>query len=107
MAVGLPDGSSNSSKRLVACLPLTQQQLHRAGQFALDNFMLLSFSCAAALAMAWPLPGKLIASWTVGDVRIVQAVNNFLVFLISGLTLKSDEFRQVAKRTDGTMCVCV
>jgi hypothetical protein len=72
-------------------------QVHKlttwAKQFALDNFMLLSFSFAAALAMAWPVPGKAVASWAVGDVRIVQAANNFLVFLISGLTLKSDDFR--------------
>jgi hypothetical protein len=67
-----------------------------AKQFALDNFMLLSFSFAAALAMAWPVPGKAVASWAVGDVRIVQAINNFLVFLISGLTLKSDDFRSAA-----------
>jgi hypothetical protein len=73
---------------------LRWQQLARwARQFALDNFMLLSFSLAAALAMAWPVPGKAVASWAVGDVRIVQAANNFLVFLISGLTLKSDDFR--------------
>lgn len=61
--------------------------------FVLSNFMLISFSLAAALAMAWPLPGKVVASWSVGDVRVVQAINNFLVFLISGLTLKSDDFR--------------
>jgi hypothetical protein len=75
-------------------LLLRQHHLTRwARQFALDNFMLLSFSLAAALAMAWPVPGKAVASWAVGDVRMVQAANNFLVFLISGLTLKSDDFR--------------
>lgn len=61
--------------------------------FVLNNFMLLSFSLAAALAMAWPLPGRVVASWAIGDVRVVQAINNFMVFLISGLTLKSDDFR--------------
>lgn len=61
--------------------------------FVLENFMLLSFSLAAAFAMAWPLPGKVVASWAIADVRVIQALNNFLVFLISGLTLKSDDFR--------------
>jgi hypothetical protein len=67
----------------------------RLAAFAVNNFMLLSFSVAAAAAMAWPLPGKVVASWAVGDIRVVQAINNFLVFLISGLTLKSDDFRCV------------
>uniref|UniRef100_A0A383W7R8 Uncharacterized protein n=1 Tax=Tetradesmus obliquus TaxID=3088 RepID=A0A383W7R8_TETOB len=74
-----------------------------AKQFALDNFMLLSFSLAAALAMAWPVPGKAVASWAVGDVRVVQALNNFLVFLISGLTLKSDDFRALLKHWVGVL----
>ncbi|KAF6235189.1 SBF-like CPA transporter family-domain-containing protein [Scenedesmus sp. NREL 46B-D3] len=65
--------------------------------------MLLSFSFAAALAMAWPLPGKAVASWTVGDVRVVQAANNFLVFLISGLTLKSDDFRALMRHWVGVL----
>lgn len=34
--------------------------------FIINNFMLLSFSLAAALAMAWPLPGRVVASWAVG-----------------------------------------
>jgi hypothetical protein len=70
-----------------------QQAKARVSAFVTTNFMLISFSLAAALAMAWPLPGKVVASWAVGDVRIVQAINNFMVFLISGLTLKSDDFR--------------
>lgn len=70
-----------------------QQAKARVFAFVITNFMLISFSLAAALAMAWPLPGKVVASWAVGDVRIVQAINNFMVFLISGLTLKSDDFR--------------
>jgi hypothetical protein len=83
-----PGGSSHTSssirwQKAKASIPV----------FVLNNFMLLSFSLAAALAMAWPLPGRVVASWSIGDVRVVQAVNNFLVFLISGLTLKSDDFR--------------
>lgn len=80
--------NSSSSKR-----GRWQQARSRAGAFVVSNFMLISFSLAAALAMAWPVPGKAVASWSVGDVRVVQAFNNFAVFLISGLTLKSDDFR--------------
>jgi hypothetical protein len=83
------DGGGARSKT-----PLTWQQTKAwLSAFVLNNFMLLSFTLAAALAMAWPLPGRVVASWSVGDVRVVQALNNFIVFLISGLTLKSDDFR--------------
>lgn len=81
--------SSNSSSK--SCIRhFTKARIQAA---IIEHFMLLSFTLAAALAMAWPLPGKVIAGWSVGDIRVVQAVNNFLVFLISGLTLKSDDFR--------------
>jgi hypothetical protein len=111
--ISLPDSAIASD----ADAPSVQKQqllrLHQlarwARQFALDNFMLLSFSLAAALAMAWPMPGKAVASWAVGDVRIVQAANNFLVFLISGLTLKSDDFRCASATGLATQqqCACV
>jgi len=87
---GAPDmASSSTSSKAVTWRHVAS----RASDFVVHNFMLLSFSFAAALAMAWPLPGRVVASWSVGDVRVVQAINNFLVFLISGLTLKSDDFR--------------
>lgn len=87
-----PDtASSSTSTKAVAW----RHVVSRASSIVVSNFMLLSFSFAAALAMAWPLPGRVVASWSVGDVRVVQAINNFLVFLISGLTLKSDDFRCV------------
>lgn len=86
---GQPPPSGASS-----CTAARWEQLKGStSTFVLNNFMLLSFSLAAALAMAWPLPGRVVASWSVGDVRVVQAINNFMVFLISGLTLKSDDFR--------------
>ena len=61
----------------------------RVKAFCIAQFMPLSFLVAAALALAWPLPGRVVLSWQAGDVRIVQAINNAIVFLISGLTLKS------------------
>jgi hypothetical protein len=87
-----PTGPSASSSHTTSSIKW-QKAKASISAFVLNNFMLLSFSLAAALAMAWPLPGRVVASWSIGDVRVVQAVNNFLVFLISGLTLKSDDFR--------------
>ncbi|KAF8065642.1 BASS4 [Scenedesmus sp. PABB004] len=69
----------------------------RVRAFVVEHFMLLSFTAAAGLALAWPVPGVAVASLSVGDVRVVQAVNNFVVFLISGLTLKSDDFRALLR----------
>eukprot|EP00878_Enallax_costatus_P042518 GHUV01049905.1.p1 GENE.GHUV01049905.1~~GHUV01049905.1.p1 ORF type:complete len:333 (+),score=70.69 GHUV01049905.1:307-1305(+) len=86
--------SSSSSKPTKASRWITLAKLKA---FIVDNFMLLSFSLAAAAAMAWPLPGKVVASWSVADVRVIQVLNNFLVFLISGLILKSDDFRALLR----------
>lgn len=86
-----PTGQADAPKRRV--LGLTGAQWRKVQAFVISNFMPISFSLAAALALAWPVPGLWLGSWKIGDVRVVQAINNFLVFLISGLTLDSRDFR--------------
>lgn len=60
--------------------------------------MVLSFSFALLMAMVWPAPGKAVGALQVGDIKIIQALNNIMVFLISGLTLKSDDLRALLRQ---------
>lgn len=77
--------------------------LKKLNVFVVDNFMLLAFAGALLSAMVWPLPGKVVSSWQAGDFRIVQTISTILVFLISGVTLRSDEFRAVMKYWHGAV----
>lgn len=85
----------------------TVPSLSRHGQklkkIVIEYFLPLAFLVAVVAALAFPLPGRVVGSWHVSDIRIVQAINNFLVFLISGLTLKTDHLRSAVKHWQGTL----
>ena len=66
--------------------------------FVIGNYLPLAFLVALVVAMSFPLPGKVVASWHVGDIRIVQAMNNFFVFLGSRLTLRTTEVKKAFKQ---------
>lgn len=55
--------------------------------FVIVNFLPLGFSIALIIALLYPFPGQFIASYNIYEVNIVQAVNSFNVFLVSGITL--------------------
>ncbi len=77
--------------------------LQRLKAIGRDHFMPISFLIATILAISWPVPGAAVASWQGGNIRIVQAINNALVFLISGLTLRSDDFRAMLRHWVGVL----
>lgn len=52
-------------------------------------------------ALAYPMPGRKVAAWSAGSIAIVQAVNNCMVFLLSGLTLRTTESRDTLRRWQG------
>ena len=70
-------------------------------QFCIDNFMILSFSVALIIAMVAPAPGKAVGALQIGDIKIIQAINNMMVFLVSGLTLKSDDLKALMRQWPG------
>jgi sodium/bile acid cotransporter 7 len=90
-------------------LPVTQQRkacsmaaaLPAIKQWCIDNFMIISFSVALVVAMTAPSPGKAVGALQVGDIKIIQAINNIMVFLVSGLTLKSDDLRALMRQWPG------
>ena len=70
-------------------------------KFCLEYFLPLAFVVAITFALVFPLPGRIVGSWHVSDIRIVQAVNNFVVFLISGLTLRTEHLKSALKHWQG------
>ncbi|CAL8465038.1 g4573 [Coccomyxa elongata] len=78
-----------------------KRQLHAARAFGITHYLPLAFVVALIWALAWPEPGKVVGSWQVKDVRIVQALNNFFVFLVSGLTLSTKEIKTAFKQWPG------
>ena len=65
------------------------------------NYLLLAFAVAISFSLAWPVPGRAVAAPQVASVRIVQAINTFVVFLISGLTLRPKEVKTAFKHWPG------
>jgi sodium/bile acid cotransporter 7 len=66
--------------------------------WVVSNFLPLSFAFALLIALLWPLPGGVVGSLQLSGVRAVQAANNVVVFLISGLTLAMSDVRATAKQ---------
>lgn len=60
-----------------------------------------STSFTSVQALAYPVPGRKVAAWSAGSISIVQAINNCMVFLVSGLTLRTTELRDTLKRWQG------
>lgn len=93
-----PDEPANTTSAL------TKPSLReRTKAFIISNYLPLAFLVALIIALSWPLPGKTVGSWTAGDIRIVQAINNFMVFLVSGLTLKTDDLRSTLTHWVGVL----
>ena len=90
--------SSQSSE-----LSLWQKRRIRITTLLVEYFLPLCFAVAITIALAFPLPGRVVGSWSVKDFRIVQAINNFIVFLISGLTLKTAQLRSAYRHWHGSV----
>ncbi|CAD7701282.1 unnamed protein product [Ostreobium quekettii] len=57
----------------------------------LDNFLIIGLAVAVAVALAWPYPGDEVSQHKVGSFRIVTTVNICTIFVISGLTLDTQD----------------
>ncbi|GBF89758.1 BASS family transporter [Raphidocelis subcapitata] len=64
-----------------------------AGSFVSKNFLPVSFLIALTIALAWPVPGAAVMKPEIKGVRVVAFVNSFIVFLISGLQLRTAELK--------------
>jgi hypothetical protein len=71
--------------------------ISRCGVIVVENFIVFAFSVAILIALTFPLPGTVLGSFTLEDKGIVQFINTFIVFFISGITLKIEECHDLSK----------
>ncbi|WIA30320.1 hypothetical protein OEZ86_000408 [Tetradesmus obliquus] len=71
---------------------------HAFRAFYLRNHLLVGFCASSVVALAWPLPGRVLYAPAVAGVHVLPFVAVALVFFISGLTLKTDELRTAFTR---------
>jgi len=66
-------------------------RLEAVRRFVVENFLVVGFSVAVVFSLSYPLPGQYMGSIIVGswNIRLIQFLNNIIVFLISGLALQS------------------
>ena len=81
-----------------------QNKLSKFIAFFTSNFLPIGFLVATILALGYPTPGKVASSFKVSNVGIIQAVNSFNVFLISGVTLNISEARSALSRWHILLC---
>ena len=78
---------------------IQQTKLQRFRSFFITNFLPIGFMFILIISLSAPYPGAVVASWKfLGGIGIVQAINNVLVFFISGLTLNTKEALDAAKQ---------
>jgi solute carrier family 10 (sodium/bile acid cotransporter), member 7 len=70
----------------------------RVQAFVITYYLPLAFAVAVIWAMAWPSPGKAVASVVIlDDVHLIQEINMVIVFFISGLVLKTEDIKAAMK----------
>ena len=62
-----------------------------------QNFILFALSVAVIISFSYPYPGSKASSITIGNLKIVEFINNVIVFLISGVTLKVEDLKVIMK----------
>ncbi|KAG2453576.1 hypothetical protein HYH02_001794 [Chlamydomonas schloesseri] len=67
--------------------------------FIVENYLVIAFAVALTFALAYPVPGSYLVRITVlGNVHIIQEINMFIVFFISGLALNTTELKKAMAR---------
>lgn len=83
-------------------MPTWKKHANLVKKLSIEYFLPLAFLLACIAALAYPAPGRVVGSWQLKGIRIVQAINNFVVFLISGLTLRNEHLRSAIRHWHGT-----
>lgn len=77
---------------------MAESRVERARLFCIKNVLPLGFLIVLIWALAWPAPGEAVAEPTVADYRIVQTINVVVIFIISGLTLKTADIKKAISK---------
>ena len=73
-----------------------------AGAFVCKHFLPLGLVGAIALALAWPAPGAASSNLQLGEYLTLTSACVCVIFLISGLTLATDEIRAALRARAAT-----
>jgi solute carrier family 10 (sodium/bile acid cotransporter), member 7 len=60
-----------------------------------DNFLICALFIAVLIAFSYPYPGKLVAQIRSDNIKVIDFINNVVVFLISGLSLRIEDLKSV------------
>ena len=78
-----------------------QSRCGRVRLFCIKNVLPLGILVALMWALAWPLPGEVISRPKLEGYRIVSTTNVLIIFVISGLTLKTDDIKKAMGKEEG------
>lgn len=73
--------------------PEEASRCERARKYCIKNVLPLGFALALVIALVWPWPGKQVSKPEVEGFRVLQTLNVVIIFIISGLTLKTDDIK--------------
>lgn len=71
--------------------PPDRTRCQRWQDFVMKNILPLGFFVVLVWAILWPVPGETFSKPEVEDFRVVSTINVLVIFIISGLTLKTDD----------------
>ena len=78
--------------------PALLSRRERVQKFCIKNVLPLGFFFVLIVALAWPAPGKAVGTPKVEGYRVVQTINVVVIFIISGLTLKTDDIKDALSK---------
>lgn len=68
-------------------------------KFIIENFLVIVFAIAITVALIFPTPGATLGSILYDGKSLIQSINTIIVFFISGITLKVEDFADLSKYT--------
>lgn len=76
----------------------TPSRAERVQKFCIKNVLPLGFFFVLVIALAWPAPGEAVGKPKIEGFRVVQTINVVIIFLISGVKLKTDDIKEALSR---------
>eukprot|EP01040_Poterioochromonas_malhamensis_P013782 gene13782-15198_t len=68
-------------------------------KFIIENFLVIVFAIAITVALIFPTPGATLGLILYNGKSLIQSINTIIVFFISGITLKVEDFADLSKYT--------
>ena len=77
---------------------MAPSRMERTRLFCIKNVLPLGFLFVLIWALVWPAPGKAVSKPKVEGYRVIQTINVIVIFIISGLTLKTDDIKEALSK---------